>query len=412
MVEKVTTLLHKEQLTPRPLTATYTTREFLDCAGEILPPTGTLLALDTETTGLDAAAPEFDVVGIGLAWREACIYISTTDTDQTDRDDLCRLLSSYKLIAHNIAYDAAVMARFCAIVELDWTYCTYGLYRQIASEGYPDFRWGLKPAMTQLLGWPEQNDTLLNEWLVANGHTVRTKADKSKMCLAPVEILAPYCATDADACWQLYHLFDRQVLVEPEFAGLRTYHTEIFIPSVMLVVEQQLRGLYIDSEMLTRHKDKLESDLEEKASKFLSHPEVAPFIRKYNIQAVDDIRQLEPNKLTKTGKISKSWDRWRIRLLNALDIQHFNINSKQQLVWLFFDCVGYKPIKFTDSGARSVDKKSLPFFGEPGKILIEHNALKKELGYVATCLATLRDDILYPRMRCPGTVTGRMAGSG
>ena len=382
---------------------------------QILPEPGSLLAIDTETRGLNAAAADFDVVGIGLAAKGWSVYIDVTgmDRDSDERDQLARLLSSYKLIAHNVLFDAAAMMRF-APVELDWTYCTYGLWRQIASEGYTGQRWGLKLAETLLLGWPERNDIRLNEWLVAQGYTsgAKKQADKNQLWRAPADILAEYCAADADACWQLYHLFDEQVLSVPEFRQLRPYHTKIFIPNVLLAAEQQLRGLRVDVEQLTTHKVGLESTLVVLEQQFLTCDEVAPHITKYNAMALVEVHNAEPAKLTKSGSIAAAWIRWRDRMLETAQKQHFNINSKQQLEWLFFSAMGYEPVKKTESGRGSVDKKSLPFLGTPGKILMEYNKVLKELGYVNACLDTVVDGVLHPRMRCPGTVTGRQSSGG
>lgn len=415
-LEQVGTLLQKESSNPRSPLAIYN-RATIHQLYEILPEPGSLLALDTETIGLDPTAPEFDVVGIGLAWRDGCVYIDTKEMQFYDRLLLTEQLSKYKLIAHNVAYDAAAMEVSCKAdaVDLQWTYCTYGLWRQIASEGYPGQRWGLKDAMTQLLGWPEQNDVKLNDWLVANGWTTKTnkhKANKADLWRAPAEILAEYCSLDADACWQLYHLFDRQVLSLPEFSGLRTYHTDIFMPNVQLVVEQQLRGLRVNESKLKFYRTRLERNILAKEMEFIKHDEVTPHILSYNKAELEALIQLEPNKMTKTGNIAKAWTRWSERIEKASSTNHFNINSKQQLEWLFFDRMGYEPVKTTDTGRRCVDKKSLPFLGSSGKILIEYNKLLKELGYINACLDSLRDSILHPRMKVPGTLTLRQAGGG
>jgi hypothetical protein len=225
---------------------------------EILPAKDTLVALDTETTDRDLAVEGFRVVGIGLAWDKECLYLDVNNIADDTKNYLISRLQTYKLIAHNVVFDAAAMLRFARGEPLPWTYCTYGLFKQVATEGYPGQRWGLKSAMTSILGWPEQNDIGLEQWLIDNGYMKRNKtADKSQMYNAPCSILGRYCALDADACWQLYTSIHDQVLIDPRFQDLDIYHTDLFIPNALRIAEQQLRGILVDRSQLSQYRAEL-----------------------------------------------------------------------------------------------------------------------------------------------------------
>lgn len=379
-----------------------------------MPPNGSLVAIDTETTGLDYSVQDFAVVGIGLATEDTCIYIDVTELTNSERLELINILQTYELIAHNVAYDAGALKRFSGDYgQWKWKYCTYGLYKQIANEGYPGQSWGLKQAQQDLLGWQESNDEELRDWLIANGYTIgRNKPDLSKMYLSPVGILGKYCALDASACWQLYKLLYKQVLCEPEFKALKYYHCDIFIPNTVLIAEQQIRGIEINIEQLKKHKFDLENRMRNLMDRFLTHSETKQYIDYYNNLRIEEFLGTEPRKYKKNGEVASNWQKWKDKYIKFKNKNHFNVNSKQQLEWLLFDCIGYEPVKKTESGRRSVDKKSLPFFGEPGKLLLQYNKLLKEHGYVESCLNCTKDGVLHPMFRSPGTKTGRISSGG
>lgn len=363
----------------------------------MLPKPNELLAIDTETRGFDPIDPDFTVVIIGLASDKGCLSFSTLDMTDSEKQELYTLLSQYQLIAHNATFDIAALRSFYPAVELTWKYCTYGLYKQIATEGYPSQKWDLKSAQLDLLGWEEANTADLYDWLLANGYHVKSNKatpDKAQMWRAPASILGKYCALDAEACWQLYKLFERQVLILPEFKELKYYHESLFMPNVMLVVEQQFRKLRVDTMKLELYRQELKDKIETYKAKFITLPQIRHHVEYYTRRLFEAYLQETPN-----GTLTQSNSRFR-----------FNINSKQQLEWLFYDCLGYKPVKQTATGRRSMDKKSLPFLGEPGQILIKYNALVKELGYVEACLNSCIDGYLSVRLKPAGTLTGRAAG--
>jgi hypothetical protein len=349
----------------------------------------------------------------------------------TDKLILKARLLTYKLISHNVAFDMGAMAASFGGTIFNWQYCTYGLYRQIATEGWPSQRWGLKFAMLELLGWPEVNNLEVGEWLKTNGHVIGTKKNPNfkMMHLVPFELMAPYCALDAEACYQLLMLFKRQVLVRPEFANLEKYHTNFFIPNVELYIEQRFRGIHIDVPKLSNYKLQLDTRLESLKNQFLLHPFTSLYIHEYEVASHAAWLQKFPK-----SKVAPDSPKFK-----------FNINSKKQLQWLFYerlfrykiikesipqspdkreldrDKIGivelYLPditlqVKMTPSGEIPIDKKILPLLGECGKLVTEYNRVLKEIGYVESCLESVRDGRLHPGVRMPGTLTGRIAAGG
>ncbi len=174
-----------------------------------------LLAVDLETTGTQAANYSVKVVGIGVSNGKTSVYY---DRAGLSPEAWSRLLTELaceerQLVAHNVFFDSAFLLRD-GILEgikngFSWAFCTYGLYRQLANEGWKGQAWSLKTAQVELLGWESTNESELDTWLVGKGYykTVSkepkegyykidtdngvryAKPDKAEMHRAPSDIL-------------------------------------------------------------------------------------------------------------------------------------------------------------------------------------------------------------------------------
>lgn len=380
------TLLKPKNLPPRqPLLVL--ARPTMQDLKDLLPAKeGGLWAIDLETVGTDASDPGSYITGIGMAGRRGCFYLDVRGLDYACTDYLHARLREVSLVAHNVMFDAAHLQRWLG----EWpnfVACTFGLYKQIATEGYTGQTWGLKRAQTELLLWPESNEANVYEWLAANGMA------KSQMGLVPAEILGPYSALDAESCWLLYSLFEP---VLEKFPELDSYHRNEFITLVRLLVEQQHRGFRVDVDKLRTYATKLEIEIWAKHREFLGHKDVAPFTEAYRLAAHKAYLEGTPK-----GKLPLESDRFG-----------FNANSKIQLGWLFYECQGHTPMKWTPTKRPVVDKKVLPYLGESGRLLYDYNKMTKELSYVQACLDHTRNGVLHPIFKAPGTLTGRLAGGG
>jgi hypothetical protein len=427
------------------------------------------MALDLETRGTDPLDPNSAIVGVGLSDSRGSVYIDLTTSDPDTLGMLMTALEGHgvPLIAHNLPFDASFVYANAGWYT-NWKYCTYALYKLLATEGWPGQTWGLKDAQRQLLGWTETNELELDCWLIENGYVADTKKEetaghywveekerwikpkKEEMWRAPAEILGKYCALDADSTYQLftkvllpairstsggrYHLEDNEV----------GYYSRIYQRYIQILIAQRFLGISVDSGRLREYNAKLIQEISAKESEFLNHPEVAPHAEAYRDSILGDhwksepakykkekARPKEPEKLNKKGEVSGKWHAWKTRIDNwptpevsqrwldwktkearLLEETKLNINSGQQKQWLFYERLGYKPKLFTESGQPAVDAKALQGFGAPGKVLIEQNEATKEQGYVQGVLDALRDGVLHANVRTPGTLTGRLAGSG
>lgn len=389
---------------------------------------GETYAIDFETNGLDATAPDFKLFGVGVANDTRAFYVDFRDFSMSEIESVLRLIGNCKLLAHNVIFDGACMYRFTGHWP-EFIGCSLVLFKMMAAEGWLGQRWGLDIAIEDVLGWPESNKDTLAELLA------RHKLPKSRMYeLADLEpqTFGEYCGMDADACWQLWH-----TLVDQCKGGLENileWHQGPYLSQLELLVEQQFRGILIDEVNMKRYLAKVNMQMFRKLQEFFSHSKVNPHISAFNKAIIDAHKEKEPEQKTKTGKPSVRWTNWNTKLQELKHTNQFNVNSKQQLADLFYDKIydsylgapNWKgeqkwnikvdneviEVDATNSGGRSVDKKLLPRLGRPGQLLAEYNKLLKEAQYVQSCLDKIRDGILHPQFKPHGTVTGRLGGDG
>lgn len=383
---------------------------------------GSLYTIDIETIGRQAFLPSADIIGIGLADADGCLYIDLRSCSEDARQYLGTFLRNIRLIAFNTLFEASWLRWFTG-EWLNWEGCAYGLFKQLSGEGWAGQRWGLDIAEEHILGWPSTNKEKMDRILREH------KLTKETMWQLPAELLGPYCAADADAAWQLWHYLLR-VCEESIFGehSLR-YHKREFMTEVRLLVEQQIHGMQVDTEGLFSYHADLKRRINAALDAFLYHHDVAPHVSRYNAAILKEWRRSAPPKRTAKGVISCRWLQWRDRNLNW-----FNANSDKDKRWLFYECiysvvkekhksvtikVGDKEyeVEKTDGGKsgvrqRSCNKKILALFGESGMLLRHYNELVKEEGYVRAAVAlALRDaGVLRPDYNSIGTITGRLSG--
>lgn len=434
-----------------------------------------IIAVDLETQGTQAADPEQTIVGIGIASLDYCAYYDLSLNSDSANQAVLDWLTEYQepIVGHNVFFDGTWLLRETG-KWLNWKYDTYGLYRQLANEGYAGHSYGLKRAQLDLLDWPTKGDVELDQWLVDNGYHSNSKkketpdyypgpeaadgtprwykASKGEMWRAPANILGFYCGLDAISTLHLLvYVFLPSCEGQPWEEEFLKYHKDTFMKNVELHGHQQLTGITIDRPRLEKHKVVLEREIEECTRAFLEHESVREYADLLNEAATQEIRSKEPEKFkkqkplgteparyTKSGaesknwikwderrreleetgpEVSKNWLNWEERLSAASQVEHFNLNSSDQLAGLFYEHLGHEVLVRTKSDKPSVGVNALPGFGEPGRLLKETRDREKELGYVNACLEHLIDDgegnwRLHPQFRMPGTLTCRLAGSG
>lgn len=418
-----------------------------------------IVAIDFETKGTDPLLGDNRIVGVGLAYDAGNIYIDTSKWTRSQLTRFLNTISGCNLVAHNVMFDGLWYYHYTG-KHPRWKACTFGMYKHLATEGWPGQKWSLKAAMVDLLGWPESNERDLDDWLVTNGYHKTNKApDKSQMWRAPSDILGKYCILDSEATYLLYtQVFWPALEVFTEYSE---YHVKPFLGLVETLIEQVLAGIILDQPKLAIYHDTLADIIRELECKFREHEQVAPVIAKYKEGKLFQYLEKEPVKHKKglkeptppakthkkngeitsaynkylndkhnydnktgkwTPKISKNWLTWKANYdrieADLWPKYRFNIASKPQLSWLFYEELGYEikvrnpPTEMNKQGAPSVSEKALMGFGEEGKILNSYNLAQKEMGYVKAYLDmyNTRTKCLHPGWIAPGTLTGRLAG--
>lgn len=427
-----------------------------------------IVALDLETCGTQAADINNFIVGIGLADASNIAYFDLTTSTKECVDYLYDWINNYKdgFVGHNVFFDGTFLMRDTKLWA-NWKYDTYAMYMQLANEGYPGHSYGLKNAQIDLLNWDAKGDIELDEWLVNNGYISDIKKDKKEgyvytedyegkgerwlkpkkdmMYRAPARILGFYCGLDVAATYQLLNeVFLPSIKDEPFETEFIQYHN-LFMENVYLHGIQQLTGITIDPKMLESHNNYLTENIKNHYGDFVNHPKVRPFADERNEDILKELKEKEPVKFKKVkwpkepkqfkqdGSQSKAWENWKkkteelmergpeitshwttwkAKLDKAKTMEHLNLNSSQQMQWLFYEKMGCEVLVRTDSGQPATGATALPGFGEVGELLATQKAEEKELGYVKTCIEKLIGNRLHPQFRMPGTLSGRLAGSG
>jgi hypothetical protein len=407
-----------------------------------------IVAVDFETKGNDYSRfPEQHVVGVGFAWDKGSVYLDWTALTEAGQAQLLNFLLSHKgLIAHNVYFDGGWIYQMTGGQHPAWHTCTYGLYRQLAAEGFLGQVWGLKGAMIDLLGWTDTNETELDGWLVENGYVKQNKSpQKGEMWRAPAHILGKYCILDAEATYLLF----TKVLepVEKKFPNLDYYHRTDFLYTVKLHIQQKIFGILVDRERLSAHNDYLLGEIERLHKEFLSHPSIVSHVEEFEGERLREFTEteparykkfdvgIEPIKHTKAGKLAKSWVGWNARREKGPEVSKnwlnwqerykrvlrgddpsykFNLRSGPQLRWLFYEKLGLIPSKETESGLASIDGQTLGTYKKDYlKPFLEAADYLKEQSYIQDYLdLTLDRPTIHPSYKTPGTLTGRLSSSG
>lgn len=441
-------------------------------------PAGSTVAVDIETQGTQAADVSTRIVGVGVSWSGGTYYFdletNSAEANQALADFLVR--SDIALVGHNVFFDGTFLQRDLG-QWLNWQWDTFGLFRQLASEGWIGQKYGLKDAQITLLGWDTRGDEELSEYLVKQGYVKnpevyngekwtaesryekylegKVRPDKGEMWRAPADILGYYCGLDAYSTLQLFQTVFIPVIESwPENwqVVFCDYHDK-FLDEVRMLAAQQLRGIDIDTSLLDLFGHKLVEFIDMSRDDFGNHPRISAAVAAYNLQYLAKIKAREPvkykklpilgpepAKLTKAGKPSSSWEKWDIKrqkiealgpgelskgwqnwnaeyaqeeaVVRDTPVGHFNISSGPQRRWLFYDFLGNEVKVKTKSDLPATDKKALPGFGEPGKLLSRIDKSVKLTGFIKSLRGKIIDSTMHPQFTVPGTFTGRLGGSG
>lgn len=87
-------------------------------------------------------------------------------------------------------------------------------------------------------------------------------------------------------------------------------------------------------------------------------------------------------------------------------------NERGQVQFQVESAVGPVVVDATDGGLLPVNLDVMVAYGEVGKLLTERSETEKEASYVTSYLEGVRGATYHPRLKAPGTITGRLSGDG
>ena len=321
-----------------------------------------VIALDTETTGLDYM--DADLVGISLSFKAGeAFYIPLQHQDdsikQLDLDvvltELKPLLedSTNKIIGQNIKFDRNVLAK-------------YGVNISSIKNDTMMMSYVLDASATR-----HNLDALSSYYLNYKTSTFEEVAGKGVKQVTfdqvPIEAATNYAAEDADITLRLYEELYPKLENEK---SLKKLNEEIEIPLIEVLSDMEQNGAILNSKIL-------------------------------NSQSKD-----LTNRIKKLEK-------------KAYDIagEEFNLGSTKQLREIFFEKLNYRIIKKTPGGQPSTDEKVLAELAEEyelPKVLLEHRTLSK---LKSTYTDKLPDQIspstgkVHTSFHQAVTTTGRLSSS-
>jgi DNA polymerase I-like protein with 3'-5' exonuclease and polymerase domains len=362
---------------------------------------GGICALDIETHGLDPILGSIRSVAITNDYGTVAIDLEALSTQ--DRFTLTKWIMKQRLVAHNAVFDCGWL--YTKTGQMPNIHaCTLVLFKLLATEGWDQQRWGLKTAMTDILGWRETNEADLDNWLKDN------KLKKSDMAKAPWEILGKYNAMDTAATWQLYKHFMATIEEHGWQENVMAFQSEDFVNLMELLIEQQFKGLTIDMENHFKFDKKIETQIQNKKSQFLSHPKVKSHVEYYQQVLVEELVKTLPEQYTKTGKVAANYTKKIEKIEATKQRLDFNIDSGKQLQWLMYDRLFFEcPLK-TPGGAVVVGKKAFTYWGELGIIMKEYRELRDRRKFVTSLGEVQIDGVLHPKIKAHATITGRSGG--
>jgi DNA polymerase I-like protein with 3'-5' exonuclease and polymerase domains len=350
---------------------------------------GPLLSFDFETTGLSAHDDEAVSIGLCDGIKTVSIYFK----DRAQCVKVCHWLLTKKLIGYNFIFDGLFITKYTG--QVPWPHRdAMVMFKALANEGITGQSWSLKRAMTDVLGWSEQNDVEMKAYM---------KEHKCAMHEVPWTMLCHYNGLDALATWQLYEYLEARSGMFPALADF--WDTE-WAHLIAMLIEQHWLGISVSEKHYSDHLTTLQKEQAELLDLFFI--EVGPHIDEFNRLAVESVVLARPrNPIKKDGTEAKSMEKYYAKIEAAKLANHFNTDSNEHLCWLFYDRLGYPVAKRTPSGAPSVAKATLHNFDKPGKLLAKYRKKRDEAKFVVNLLASIKESRVHCDIRVHGTISGR-----
>lgn len=422
-------------------------------------------AFDTETTGLNVRKDK--VIGFSICGKiGTAFYMPLTTWDksssqlvpiwgQMDFENVLEKLGEKELLMWNGSYDVRIVKNNFNIDLTNSLLADVMLMKHTVDE---EGEFGLKKVAIQLqeeLGLDmetaaNEEQLRLKENVAANGGS--TTKTNYEMYKADLNVMGEYACSDADLTLRIAEYYKQKVEQEGQEEFLYDIEPMPLLKEVTITMEE--KGIRLDLAKIEATKVALTLDMQELEKSILSQlnaiPEVSTWIKRKSLeefppknkgsfaQAVCkhynfDLPKTPAGKFSITAKTIQTLRpcRGSAFLLGNEDLlpeiaekiswdlfvksgqSEININSKQQLGQIVFDCLGIKPLTKTEKGAPQFNDDLIQHLVEVRHItwardLSNYNKLVKISGtYIDRFLDEQESGRFYPSFNQHRTISGR-----
>jgi hypothetical protein len=286
--------------------------------------------------------------------------------------------------------------------------------------------------------------------------------DAGQLSKLDPEYLCAYAAEDTDSTYLLL-----SEILEPalnKFPELREFHSTYGTALVEMICIQRLTGIQLNVEQLRKHESDLIKGLTAAQAELEADERVRAGVEAWHGVLLDNVNKQMPTdkfvpkkypkeparKFNKDGTLTTvyarweancrivdyeplryndKWTRWWETYLHVkekvdefwtMDLEErkdkglFNFFSNEHRRWFFYDFMQFPISVLTDKEQASTSGNALLGFGDLGKKFEKVDDLKKELQFVESLknASDMETGIYHPRLKTPGTHTGRLSGDG
>jgi DNA polymerase I len=217
-----------------------------------------IIAVDTETTGVDVYADHIVGVSLTLPQADYHVYIPCghVEGEQLDRDYVLKTLKpimedqSIGKVLHNAVFDMHMFLRYdIALNGLKWD---TQIAMSLLNENEPSF--ALKNLATKYL--KEPSDTFAELF-----------GKNAAFAEIPLDVACVYAAKDTDITWRMYEFQRKHMAKMP---SVLEYCETIEIPLLYAVVDMERTGFVIDVDYAKVYGEEMKRDIESKEKSILS----------------------------------------------------------------------------------------------------------------------------------------------
>lgn len=335
-------------------------------------PTGSFVAIDTETTALSPR--EGHILGISMSYKpKHGRYISTDCIDEELEEMLQQICDFHNMVFHNRKFDEKWLSYHFNLNFKKNSHDTMVMH-YVLDETQGSH--GLKILALKHTDYGEY-DAELEDFKKNYCAMHNIKEEDFTYDLIPFEIICKYAAIDTAVTLELFHKFWPIVSAHPKLGKL---YTDILIPATYFLMEMEEAGIPMSRTRLQHASNYLDYQISEAKKRIYDFPEIHKFEKDKGIL--------------------------------------FNPASVQQLRSVLFDYLGLPPTgKLTDTGAVSTDAEVLEELSAlhdlPKALLTVRKLSKIKNTYVEKILPALdADSRIRTNFNLIFTTSGRLSSSG